>query len=89
MISLKITHRLTDIDNEIHAINGKINRFVETGDLKRLIRLRDRLISLQAAIADLKLAEAARKRPNFRHSYAFYDFTERLVQYRHKRFIYE
>ena len=78
MISLKITHRLTDIDNEIHAINGKINRFVETGDLKRLIRLRARLLALQAAVADLKNAEAERKKPRFRHSYSFYDYTECL-----------
>ena len=78
MIPLGITHQLTKIDSEIRSINRKINRFVETGDLKRLIHLRARLISLQAAVADLKLAEAERKKPRFRHSYAFYDFTECL-----------
>ena len=81
MISSKTIHRLTDIDtidNEIHSINAKINRFVETGDIRRLIRLRDRLIALQAAVAYLKLAEAERKKPRFRHSYSFYDYTECL-----------
>jgi len=68
--------RLADIDTEIHSIRGKINRFVETGDLKRLVRLRDRLKALQATVEELKLAEAARKKPRFRHSYSFYDYQE-------------
>ena len=78
MINLEMTHQLTKIDSEIRSINGKINRFVETGDIKRLIRLRARLISLQAAVADLKLAEAERKKPHFRHSYSFFDYQECL-----------
>ena len=78
MIPLGITRQLTKIDTEIRSINTKIGRFTETGDLKRLIRLRARLTALQAAVADLTLAEAERKKPRFRHSYAFYDFTECL-----------
>ena len=70
--------KFTDIDTEIRIIRGKISRFKETGDLKRLKRLRGRLSSLQAAIEDIKLAEIERRKPSFRHSYLFYDFTEAL-----------
>jgi len=78
MIPSGITRQLTKIDTEIRSINAKIGRFTETGDLKRLIRLRARLTALQAAVADLKNAEAERKKPRFRHSYSFYDYTECL-----------
>ena len=73
-----IETRLNAIDKEIHSISGKITRFMETGDLKRLKQLRGRLSSLQAMIEDIKLAEAERKKPHFRHSYAFYEYTEYL-----------
>lgn len=78
-IFLSLTRgKFSEIDAEINSISGKITRFMETGDLKRLIRLRGRLTSLQAALDDIKLAEIERKKPSFRHSYSFYDYQEIL-----------
>lgn len=50
-------------------------RFEETGDVKRLVRLRDRLNLLQtdlAIVSEMKRnMEAARTAPKFRKSYSF------------------
>ena len=70
--------KFSEIDAEIKSITTRISRLKENGDLKRLKQLRSRLTSLQATIEDIKLAEIERKKPHFRHSYAFYEYTEYL-----------
>jgi len=55
-------------------IDQSISFFTETGDLKRLARLRSRLVRLQA---DLRKIQAAR--PVFRKSYAFEAWCEELA----------
>ncbi|HRS21419.1 MAG TPA: hypothetical protein P5510_06615, partial [Clostridia bacterium] len=53
-------------DRQIRLIQKKIRMFQETGDLKRLARLKVKLTRLQA---DLKKVQDAR--PRFRKSYAY------------------
>ena len=57
---------LDDVDRQIRLIQKKIRMFQETGDLKRLARLKVKLTRLQA---DLKKVQDAR--PRFRKSYAY------------------
>jgi len=64
---------LDDIDRQIRLIQKKIRLFQETGDLRRLARLKTKLAVLQA---DLKEMQAAR--PRFRKSYAFEAWCEEL-----------
>ena len=61
----------TNLDDEIRDIRKRMRRFMETGDLKRMIRLRIRLAQLQANLEILKKKEAARVAPKFRRSYRF------------------
>ena len=72
---------------EIRDLQKRMRRFIETGDLKRLLRLRVRLAQLQANLEILKEKEAARlaevKSPRLRRSYSYGFFLERL----HKFFI--
>mgnify|MGYP000989333694 CR=1 FL=1 len=65
---------LDGLDREVQQVQRKIRLFTETGDLKRLARLRSRLVRLQA---DLRKIQAAR--PVFRKSYAFEAWCEELA----------
>ena len=64
---------LDDVDRQIRLIQKKIRMFQETGDLRRLSRLKVKLAVLQA---DLKKMEDAR--PRFRKSYAYEMWLEEL-----------
>lgn len=77
---------LEDIDREIQQVRRRMRRFVETGDLKRLAKLRDRLTKLrdrltklQAALNAIREIKAARVRPRFRKSYSFEAWCEALA----------
>ena len=76
-----------NLDAEIRDIRKRMHRFIETGDLKRLIKLKVRLDQLQANLEILKKKQAARlaevKSPRLRRSYSYEFFLERL----HKFFI--
>jgi hypothetical protein len=63
---------LDDVDRQIRLIQKKIRMFQETGDLRRLSRLKVKLAVLQA---DLKKVG----RPVFRKSYAFEAWCEELA----------
>ncbi len=83
------------VDAEIQAIQKRMRRFLETGDVKRLMRLKIRLAQLQADLDLLRkkenLEDAAKdlalyveaSPPKFRRSYSYDFFLERL----HKLFI--
>ncbi len=81
------TEQAANLYAEIQDIRKRMRRFIETGDLKRMIRLRVRLAQLQANLEILKEKQAARlaevKSPRFRRSYSYEFFLERL----HKFFI--
>lgn len=68
--------KLEAIDREIRDVQKRMIRFIETGDLRRLARLRSRLAKLQA---DLDILKTARTPPRFRKSYAFEMWCEALV----------
>lgn len=70
---------LEDIDQEIHEVRRKIRLFIETGDLKRLAKLRGQLTKLQADLGMLREIEAVRMRPSFRKSYSFEVWCEALA----------
>jgi hypothetical protein len=76
-----------NFDDEIRDIRKRMRRFMETGDLKRMIRLKVRLAQLQTNLEILKKKEAARlaeiKSPRLRRSYSYEFFLERF----HKFFI--
>lgn len=76
-----------NLDAEIRDIRKRMRRFIETGDLKRLIKLKVRLAQLQANLEILKKKQAARlaefESPRLRKSYSYEFFLERL----HKFFI--
>jgi len=67
---------LNDIDREIRDVQKRMIRFIETGDLRRLARLRSRLAKLQA---DLDILRAARTPPSFRKSYSFEAWCEEII----------
>lgn len=73
---LKLDSKLEAIDREIRDVQKRMLRFIETGDLRRLARLRSRLSKLQA---DLDVLKAARTPPRFRRSYAFEAWCEALA----------
>ena len=73
---LKLDSKLEDIDKEIRDVQKRMLRFIETGDLKRLARLRSRLSKLQA---DLDILKTARTPPKFRKSYSFEVWCEALA----------
>lgn len=68
--------KLEAIDREIRDVQKRMIRFIETGDLRRLARLRSRLAKLQA---DLDILRAARTPPSFRKSYSFEAWCDALV----------
>lgn len=61
---------------EIRDVQKRMLRFMETGDLKRLVRLRGRLPKLQD---DLDILKTARTPPSFRKSYSFEAWCEALA----------
>jgi len=69
---------LEDLDREIQQVRHRMRRFIETGDLKRLAKLRNKLTRLQAALNAIREIEATRKRPKFRKSYTFEAWCEEL-----------
>jgi hypothetical protein len=69
---------LEDLDREIQQVRHRMRRFAETGDLKRLAKLRGRLTKLQADLGILREIEATRTRPRFRKSYSFEAWCEKL-----------
>jgi hypothetical protein len=73
------TEQVANLDDEIRDIRKRMRRFIETGDLKRLIRLRVRLDQLQANLEILKKKEAARLAPKFRRSYGFEAWCDALA----------
>jgi len=58
--------KLEDIDRVIRDVQKRMIRFIETGDLRRLARLKERLAKLQA---DLDILKASKTPPWFRRSY--------------------
>ena len=68
--------KLEDIDREIRDVQKRMIRFIETGDLRRLAKLKGRLAKLQA---DLDILRAARTPPSFRKSYRFEAWCEVLA----------
>lgn len=76
-----------NLDAEIRDIRKRMRRFIETGDLKRMIRLRVRLDQLQADLEILKMKEAARlaevESSRLRKSYSYEFFLERLHKFFH------
>jgi fatty acid-binding protein DegV len=68
---------LEDLDREIQQVRHRMRRFVETGDLKRLAKLRGRLNKLQAALNTIK---TIRTQPIFRVSYAYESWIEKLLE---------
>lgn len=68
--------KLEAIDREIRDVQKRMIRFIETGDLRRLARLRSRLAKLQA---DLDVLKTARTQPSFRKSYSFEAWCEALA----------
>ena len=75
--------KLEDIDREIQEVHKRMIRFMETGDLRRLAKLKGRLAKLQV---DLDIFRAARTPPSFRKSYSFEAWCEALVK-GHKTFL--
>jgi hypothetical protein len=67
---------LEDIDREIQQVRRRMRRFVETGDLKRLSKLKGRLAKLQADLYAMKVAQTP---PRFRRSYSFEAWREALA----------
>lgn len=67
---------LDDIDKEIRDVKNRMLRFIETGDLRRLARLKSRLSKLQA---DLDILKTARTPSSFRKSYSFEAWCEALA----------
>ena len=74
--------QVANLNAEIRDIQKRMRRFIETGDLKRLIRLRVRLDQLQANLEILKKKEAARLAPKFRRSYRFEAWCDALATVR-------
>ena len=74
-----VTTNLDDIDREIRDIRHKMRRFIESGDLKRLAGLKERLTMLQADLKLLRETGAVRNPPRFRKSYAFETWCEALA----------
>ena len=54
--------KLEAIDREIRDVQKRMIRFIETGDLRRLVRLRSRLSKLQADLGMIRENEASRTR---------------------------
>jgi len=91
--------KLEDIDREIKDIQKKMRRFLETGDIKRLIRLKIRLAQLQVDLDLLRkkedLANAAEDLARlekvtparFRRSYNFDWWCETLAISKAKKYI--
>ena len=71
-----VLNTLNDIDKEIRDVQKRMIRFIETGDLRRLAKLKGRLAKLQA---DLDILRAARTPPSFRKSYSFEAWCEALA----------
>ena len=74
------TEQAANLDAEIQDIRKRMRRFMETGDLKRLIKLRVRLDQLQANIEILKEKQVARLAPKFRRSYRFETWCDALAR---------
>lgn len=71
--------QVANLDAEIRDIRKRMRRFMETGDLKRLIKLKVRLAQLQADLEILKKKQAARLAPKFRRSYCFETWCDALA----------
>ena len=65
--------------SEIKDVRKRMGRFVETGDIKRLIKLRARLAQTQDMLALLQKKEAERLAPKFRRSYRFEAWCDALA----------
>jgi len=68
--------KLEDIDREIRDVQKRMIRFIETGDLRRLAKLKGRLAKLHA---DLDILRAARMPPSFRKSYSLEAWCDALA----------
>jgi len=83
--------KLEDIDREIKDIQKRMRRFLETGDIRRLMRLKVRLAQLEVDLDLLKkkddlanvaedLARLEKVTPaSFRRSYSYEAFVEYLL----------
>lgn len=56
---------------EIKDVKKRMGRFVETGDIKRLMKLGVRLAQIQEMLDLLQKEDAERLAPKFRKSYSF------------------
>lgn len=91
--------KFEDIDREIKNIEKRMRRFLETGDIRRLIKLKIRLAQLQADLDLLRtkedlanaaedLARLAKVVPaRFRRSYNFDWWCEALAIGKAKKYI--
>jgi len=59
----------SDIHKELISVKRCMGRFLENGDIKRLVKLRARLDQIQDMIDQLKKEDAERVGPRFRKSY--------------------
>lgn len=71
---------LESIDEEIRVIRKRLRRLIETGDLKRMAKLKERLDQLQAKLDTLK-RERNRFRRSFRRSYSYEFYLDRLHKF--------
>jgi hypothetical protein len=64
---------------DIKDVKRRMGRFVETGDIKRLMKLGVRLAQIQDMLELLQKKEAARLAPKFRKSYSFEAWCDALA----------
>jgi hypothetical protein len=77
----KMARSPDEIWADLRNIRRLLKRFQETGDMKRLARLKGRLEQLLAEIKDRDeaISEMEKVMPRFRHSHSYDFFMERLA----------
>ena len=65
------TMTIADIRKELISVKRCMGRFLENGDIKRLVKLRARLDQIQDMIDQMQKEDAERVAPKFRKSYGY------------------
>ena len=65
------TMTIADIRKELISVKRRMGRFLKTGDIKRLVKLRARLDQIQDMIDQMQKEDAERVAPKFRKSYGY------------------
>jgi hypothetical protein len=76
---MKKNDTVAHLESEIKDVRRRMGRFLETGDIKRMLRLRARLSKIEELIALLQKEDAERSAPKFRKSYSFEDWCDSLA----------